>query len=1347
MKFNWKQALLVGTAILASGGGVLPVSKAFAQAELIIDVNNDGTFTADGTEQFDQPINLTTTGSQDGGNNEANDRDILVNGSATIGIDADTNIGAAPGAGTQLTSGAIFTAAGAGGSTLILLNSGGSGDAETLTVRGDILRFTSNNIDQGSLNLTINGQSTGAAGDDFNVDVQGSIDLGTGVLRVSDNGGAGAVLLEVEGDVIATGGIILDSSVGGGGASLMFASDVLQTVTGAINGAADGEGILLVSNSGGVVFASDIGTTSYLDRIVLGSGLSGVRVDTVTFNGDVATMDLSLGDANNANGENHNLIFNTGNSGNVNLLSANIAGAAGGAADDAIITISGSGTLRFASGSLVDNDGVFSVLLNSGTTLDLEADVDIGGNIVLGSGAGGAGTLEIGPGRTINANNIDNLTNSSAGTLIFDNTGGNIDVNLTGGIGTTSALNLITFRSNAGLVDISAPVVKVETINLNSGGNAIISGNVTADSILMDNGAILAQSTGDWVIGTITLNSNTTFTQHAGNFTGNITGDAGVQTVRFAGGNAGIGAGNVVNLGSGNDNVFLGSGATITFASGLIGGGGTDTINLISNGTINTAVSQFETISLQNGTLEFGNNASISDTPTLVFANADTTLTVNTVNTTLLFETITGSGGTDTITFVSGGLEVSQGNTINLAGGDDVITIAGGRLGRIGGGNTLELGAGSDVINLNGGVLYASVSNSGAERDVIIVGGQASIRNAVGGNTVLMLSGGANLTIDMSDENIARNDFDINIFDTTVGAERLTITSTTMDGTISLGSAGGTDLLFTSASTFNGAVSGGGTAQATFTGGSNTINDDFVNFASTTVNLGATVTFLDNTPYTLGDLDVNGTGRIILGSQTTLVVTDLDNSGTIEFQVAGDDGSDNLNVGQIQLPNTGAVTLSSALTVEFTGSVTLGSAIVFTSAGGTANDVPKVEDNFLFDFTLTNDGGNIKLTVSNNNDLAAIGSTATAGVGAVLQPLLSNPNSDRDFLDFAALISQAGRSTEQIQEDLESVAPTVDGSASVTIANSMGKSADLISTRLAAIRRKSPVTGMSAGNVTQGIKVWTQALGATGEQDTRGSVDGYSFDTYGMAAGIDTQALAEDFTLGVALSYANTQSDSFNSNRTETETDTYLVTLYMDYQYDSGTYLSTQFAYGQSDINRKRYNVGGVATRIASAEYDSDQLSANFEYGHDYVMENGIIVTPYFTGRYQQVATDDFAEVGGGAFSLEESPDSNSTLEAGLGLEISGQMQQDDGDYIKPEMDFGYRYEFFQDEVETTANFTGGGGSFVSTGPEPEPHRFNVGAGLTYISTTNWELQTHYNYDWREDFDSHSGFVRAAYKF
>lgn len=1342
MKVNWKQALLVGTAVLASGGGFLTVPDALAQAELIIDVNNDGTFTADATEQFDDPINLTTSGSQDGGANEANDRDILVNGNASIGVDADVNIGG--GVGVGLSSGAIFTAA--GGSTLILLNSGGSGDAETLTIRGDILRFDSSGTDQGSLNLTLNGEATGAAGDDFFIDIEGSVDLGTGVLTIADNGGAGEVFVDIEGNVTATGGILLDSSVGGGGASLQLASDSQQIVTGTINGAADGEGVLLISNSGGVIFGSDIGGTAYLDRIILGSSLTDVRSDIAQFNGDVNALTLEIGDANNANGDNHTLIFNVDGAATVNFLSADVVGATGGLSDDATILVSGGGTLRFTSGSLVDNDGVFSVLLTSGSTLDVDVDVDIGGDIILASGNDTGGTLEINEGRTIIANGIDNVSNSSTGTLTFDNTGADIDVTLTGGIGVSSALSLLSFTSNSGLVDIVSPVVNVLTIDLSSGANVAINGDVTATTITLDNGAIMKQSAGDWTIGTVNLNSATTFIQNAGNFDGNIVGSSASQTLRFDGGTAGIGAGNSVNLGSGNDTVRLGSGATISFGAGLDGGGDTDTIVLTSNGTINTDVSNFETVNLQLGTLTFGNNATISDAPDLVFVNAGTTLAIDTVNTALLFDSVTGSGGTDTITFVSGALEVSNGNTINLGGGDDVITMAGGRIGAIGG-NTLELGAGSDVINLNGGVIFASVSNSGVERDTIIVGGAGTIANAVGGNTVIMISDSANLTIDLSDPAVTRDDLDADIFDTAATVQNLTITSTTMDGDITLGSAGGQDLLFVSAGTFNGTLDGNNLAVTTFTGGTSVFNGDFVNMGSTTVNSGAELQLLGNNPYSLGELDINGTGKIILSSDTTMSVTALDNSGTIEFQVAGDDDFDTLNVGRVDLPGGGTVTLSSTLTVSFTGAVSLGSAVVFTSAGGGANDLPNVEDNFLFDFTLTNNGGDVLLTVANNNDLAAIGSSATEGVGRAIQPLLSDPDAPQEFQDFSALISTPGRSSEQIQDDIESIAPTVDGSSSLTIANAMSESADLVSTRLASLRTGSGVTGMSSGDVTQGIKFWAQAFGATGEQDTRGAVKGYEFDTYGYAVGIDTQALAEDMTLGVSLSYADTQSDSLNANRTETETDTYLVTLYLDYQYDSGTYLSMQAAYGQSDINRKRYNVGGVATRIASAEYDSDQLSANLEYGHDYVMDNGIIVTPSIMTRYQIVDADNFVEVGAGAFNIEEDPDSNATLEAGMGLDISGQMQQSDGDFVKPELNFGYRYEFFKDKVESTGSLEGGGGSFVSKGPEPEPHRFNVGAGLTYISTTNWELQTHYNYDYREDFDAHSGFVRAAYKF
>ena len=207
------------------------------------------------------------------------------------------------------------------------------------------------------------------------------------------------------------------------------------------------------------------------------------------------------------------------------------------------------------------------------------------------------------------------------------------------------------------------------------------------------------------------------------------------------------------------------------------------------------------------------------------------------------------------------------------------------------------------------------------------------------------------------------------------------------------------------------------------------------------------------------------------------------------------------------------------------------------------------------------------------------------------------------------------------------------------------------------------------------------------------------------------------------------------------------MTLYGDYLFGDGMFMAGQLGYGQSDVERNRYNVAGVSGQTANAEYDMDQFFARFEIGRDYLLDNGLIVTPSLMANYALVDSDSFTETGAGAFNLNEDPDSNSSFEVGPSVTISGQVQQANGDYLKPHLVAGYRYEFLQDEVETTASFTGAGGSFTAQGYEPEEHRFNIGTGLTYMTTTNWEFKVDYNYDFREDYEAHSGFVRAAYRF
>ena len=361
--------------------------------------------------------------------------------------------------------------------------------------------------------------------------------------------------------------------------------------------------------------------------------------------------------------------------------------------------------------------------------------------------------------------------------------------------------------------------------------------------------------------------------------------------------------------------------------------------------------------------------------------------------------------------------------------------------------------------------------------------------------------------------------------------------------------------------------------------------------------------------------------------------------------------------------------------------------------------------------------------------------------------MLSDANAAQEFKDFATLLSTTGRTSAQIVNDLESIAPTVDGSATQAVSGAIGNSAGVVSTRLASLRTGSGVSGMAAGDLSQGLKVWGQAFGASGEQDRRGGVDGYDFDTYGMAVGVDTQGIAENLTMGLAFSYANTDADSDNANSTETEVDTYLFTLYGDYNFGEGIYAAGQLGYGWSDIERNRFNVGGVAGRTANGDFDADQILARLEVGRDYMMDNGLIITPNVLANYASVDSDSFTETGAGAFNLTEDTDRNSVFEMGVGVKFSGQIQQPNGDYLKPELSLGYRYDFLEDEVDTTSNFAGGGASFQTEGAKPEQNRFNIGAGLTYLSTTNWEFQAQYNFDTREDYSAHSGYLRAAYKF
>ena len=69
------------------------------------------------------------------------------------------------------------------------------------------------------------------------------------------------------------------------------------------------------------------------------------------------------------------------------------------------------------------------------------------------------------------------------------------------------------------------------------------------------------------------------------------------------------------------------------------------------------------------------------------------------------------------------------------------------------------------------------------------------------------------------------------------------------------------------------------------------------------------------------------------------------------------------------------------------------------------------------------------------------------------------------------------------------------------------------------------------------------------------------------------------------------------------------------------------------------------------------------------------------------------------------------------------------------------------DNVQATSSFTAGGGAFTTNGLTPGRSIFDAGADIKFVATTNWNLSASYDFEAKSGYTSHSGVVRAGYKF
>ena len=559
-----------------------------------------------------------------------------------------------------------------------------------------------------------------------------------------------------------------------------------------------------------------------------------------------------------------------------------------------------------------------------------------------------------------------------------------------------------------------------------------------------------------------------------------------------------------------------------------------------------------------------------------------------------------------------------------------------------------------------------------------------------------------------------------------------------------------------------------GISNGTVTVGSGS-SDSNVTFSNVVFNLGgfnvmnnASAT-LTTTFITSGNLSVDGNMTVSQGVSATVAdVVSGSTQGNLYLTI-GTDGNGNDNSatlfdtgGALDFANLDGTNSNTAtLTLKpGTGVITAGQEFLIIDGAATVANFTNgasIADSFtLFDFTVS-DGANAALG-ADDSDIVAIASMVNLAA-------VTNSDTNANVLEgFIGGVTPAAVAADPVLESVynsvlsnpdpddaaESIQAAVDGGLIVAANNFTAANMEVNSARLAALRSDNNMTGIAAGNAFSGAKFWTQAFGKIAEQDRRDNIDGFDLQTYGVALGADKEL--KNLTFGLAFSYGRSEVNSQNATTTQTNINSYQLSLYGDYDLGHNLYVGGSVYYAYHDIGTTRHNVGGVSGLNANGDFSANQFGARVEAGFDHRQGN-ILITPKILTNISHYDADSYTETGAGGASLSVDSDAVDVVELGAGVDAKWSLQQDSGAVLEPVLSAGYRHDFVGDEVETNSSFTGTGASFQTRGFEPARNTFSLGASLTYYSTANWDFTADYDYEIKSDYNSHSGVVKIMYKF
>jgi uncharacterized protein with beta-barrel porin domain len=490
-------------------------------------------------------------------------------------------------------------------------------------------------------------------------------------------------------------------------------------------------------------------------------------------------------------------------------------------------------------------------------------------------------------------------------------------------------------------------------------------------------------------------------------------------------------------------------------------------------------------------------------------------------------------------------------------------------------------------------------------------------------------------------------------------------------------------------------------------------------------------------------------GHVWIEQGKTLTLSNYESNQAVwHFHVADHDGQ--MVTGLLTMPS-GVLDLSQDKIMFSVGSVAdlpENQSVVFARAtDGIRYNSQAIGDNsLLYDFQVTDHGDH--LTVSAQRSAGGITQIPELAkqknlsqLATVLESQIANTN--QQIMNLQTRIANVSDTNEMIHV-LQSVMPAMDQSTMQTMQAVHTHTQSVTQNRMDQAR-----TGIATGD--QSIlnqSVWMQPFASKTTQNPRHGSSGYKASIAGVLIGYDRDDLIDRAIIGASFSYADTQTKTLDANRTRGDMTSYHAQIYADYDLGQSVFVQSTIGYGLNHIKRTRFSVGGVAGQDATADYQAHQWTASASLGQYFTPwdKHDLIVIPRMTMRYAYLHTDQFSEQGAGGLNLNVVTDHAQSWVIGGQTDIAYPFYTQKGT-LTPSMHIGYHYDLKGDAIDTQATFAGGGTAFHTHGTKPDPHTFNIGAGLGFRTLQGLEVQLQYDAQMKSGYRQHTAFAKLAIPF